>query len=214
MAEDAPQGGGAKELFQFILHKPALLIAMLVGLAIVVFLLIRNGPSGVSATPPASAGLTSGNAPSTPPTPNYEGYQQGYDTGYQRGSYSVAPPTTQSNTPPPSTNPTPPTTTTTTTIETPVPTTTINATATAYSRGVWASEPANSTSALPIWKNPNSDWSQTVGGIPKNTAIQLGLPVTGNYNGQSATYYPVTYNNVSGYIGSWDVGQISGKSNA
>lgn len=54
---------------------------------------------------------------------------------------------------------------------------------------------------IPIWKTPNVDWSQDVGGIPINTTVQVGPPVkTGNQ-----TFYPVNYNGTSGYIGSWDL---------
>lgn len=57
---------------------------------------------------------------------------------------------------------------------------------------------------IPIWKTPNVNWSETAGGIPVNTQVQIGNPVqTGNQ-----TFYPITYNGVNGFIGSWDLAGI------
>jgi hypothetical protein len=57
---------------------------------------------------------------------------------------------------------------------------------------------------IPIWKTPNVDWNATVGGIPINTAVQIGTPVkTGNQ-----VFYPITYNGITGFVGAWDLAGI------
>lgn len=120
MADSQETGGGAKELFQLITHKPALLITVLLGGGLVVFLLIRNGAKGANTTT-SSVGDTATSAP------DYSSYQTGYDMGYQRGSYSVPTATSSSGTPPPSVPPIPPTNSTTITSTVPLPTTTVQA---------------------------------------------------------------------------------------
>ena len=106
--------GGAKELLHTIISHPALLVTVLLAAAVAVYLLVKNGPqSSTTATTTGSASSTAGPA-------DFSSYQQGYDTGYQRGSY-----TTPALAPPASTTPIPTTPTTTTTVTMPIPTTTI-----------------------------------------------------------------------------------------
>jgi hypothetical protein len=76
-------------------------------------------------------------------------------------------------------------------------------------RGARADESAGSGKGLPIWKSPAADWSQVAGSVPLNQEIDVGSPVPGDYFGTRATYYPVSYNGVSGYIGSWDLSGTS-----
>lgn len=210
--------GGAKELFQLITHRPALLITALVGVGLVIYLLVRNSSTG---TQQSSATGTSGVNASTS-TPDYSAYQQGYDMGYTQGSYSVPSPAqaaTSASSPPDTVSPLPPTQTMTQTVTTPIPTTTINANnpqyTSAYTRPLWNGETSNP--GLPIWSAPASDasWS-TSGSVPINTPVSVGNPVTGNYYGMQKVYYPVSYmdtsgKNTSGFILSTDLGNIGGK---
>lgn len=77
---------------------------------------------------------------------------------------------------------------------------------TTMTRGLWKGQTdSNGAGGVPIWQNPNANWAQSAGGIPLNQQVQVGASVPGNYFGKAATYYPVTYNGTSGYVGSWDL---------
>lgn len=88
----------------------------------------------------------------------------------------------------------------------PTQTSTAPSLTTVMTRGLWPgqSDPQG-TGGVPVFQNPNANWGQFVTGIPLNQQIQVGAAVPGNYFGKSATYYPVSYNGQTGYIGSWDL---------
>lgn len=201
--------GGAKELFQLIIHKPALLIAILVGAGVLVYLLIKNGPQGTSA--PASTGLTT-NAP-----PDYSAYQSGYDAGYQRGSYSVPTPAAsannQSNTPPSSTSPIPDHPTDTTTVTFPIQTTTIGATNPQNTYGIFATiRQATTQGSLAPWDKTFASQGIPIRDKPGGNIISYdqfgssseitGSAVTGPENFGNTTWYKLKS---GGYVSGLDV---------
>lgn len=194
MPEMGTSGGGAKELFQFVLHKPALLITALAGGALLLFLLIRNSPKSANPSTVTPIGNT------TSGTMDYSAYQQGYDTGYQRASYSLSPPV--SSVPPTtSTSPLPDHPTVTTQIQQPLPTATLG-----IVRALRAGDSYDAShTGIPIASTLQI--GQNIGTVPygEKVAIQ-GEPVVGPTSPQGTnTYYKIKYGETTGYASSFDI---------
>ena len=68
--EDNSSGGGFKDLVKLVVHSPALLVTFLVGIALVVFFLVKYGPSSSQNNSSASTGATTATTSSPVPQPN------------------------------------------------------------------------------------------------------------------------------------------------
>ena len=194
---------GAKDLFKLILHSPALLVSVLVGLALIIYFLVKYGPSSQQ-----NASTTSGTTTASTGTPVPQFTGSYWNENGPRLSANVTPPpaTTAVSTPPVSTAPT---------AGSPVPGGAIDL-ATIRSKGsipTVASYDAKNT-GVPIRSAAGSGNDQ-IGSIGFGTQIQITGPAvqgTSNFTpGQTDTgngtdlWYPVTSNGKTGYVSAFDV---------
>jgi|SRR5579872_443870 len=91
------KGGSAKDLFKLIVHSPALLVTFLVGIALVIYFLVKYGPSSSSTS--GSGGVSGAAAPTATVIPQTSIYIPQGHVWNQSGPGQTDPTTGQVTTP-------------------------------------------------------------------------------------------------------------------
>ncbi|HWS82808.1 MAG TPA: SH3 domain-containing protein [Ktedonobacteraceae bacterium] len=216
-------GAGAKDLFKLILHSPALLVTFLVGIALVIYFLVKYGPSSSQNAGITGSGVSGAAAPTAtviPQTsiyvPQYVPHQSG------PGDSSVTTPivatTAQTVTPPSVSTPPSPVNTTpavvspvasTPTVPSPVAHGNLANIRTKGSIPTVATYDAKFT-GVPI-RSAAGAGNDQIGTIAFGSQVQLtGKAIQGTSNLPGSAngtnlWYPVTYNGKTGYVSAFDV---------